>query len=523
MDLKEIFKDVKNKNKLKGAINRLAEEIRQEELAALKAMGKFPLDAYKPFPKQEFFHKSLKNIRLVTGGNSSGKTLMGAIESSWYLTKTHPFKPDWNSKKIPIHGLVVVEDTKQAKAPGGAQTKIIASIPPELVSHMSFTKDGLDRILMKDGGSLTLRSAKAGRASIQGGRYSFVWVDENCIKTADYYDELLARLPDDGKICQIIITATLNLDAAKDAFIDEVLIPNFENNGSQDIEVFQISLFDNPHVEQETKNFLLRNFAGDADQVSARLDGEYKKKSGLIYNFVTSKHMIPPVSKDHLKAHAKAIFRIIDPHPVKPIAVSFIAVMDDGAIIHYNELFFDGLVKDVANKMKLICDGMGHLIKKTILDYSANTKSRESGKSVRDEFLSHGISCVNCVKDVTIGINYVRELLHYDDKENITPALYVTSNCINTVREFKKYRENGKTGEPVKKDDEFMDNLRYFASDTDAQFYFLKRDKKFRPVLGARVLKENTIKMEGQNDARLRRVAKRQERYTKGIGGGVGR
>ena len=63
--------------------------------------------AYKPHDKQFAFHKSTKHIVLYIGGNRSGKTVGGAVETVYRLTGRHPYKkvPD-----CPVRGRAVAVD-----------------------------------------------------------------------------------------------------------------------------------------------------------------------------------------------------------------------------------------------------------------------------------------------------------------------------------------------------------------------------------------------------------------------------
>lgn len=523
MKNKNILQDfLKDKDKAENLISRLYKEATAEELALLKSIGKFPLRLLKPYLKQEVFLKDKTHIRIVTGGNSSGKTLIGCAEFLSRIQKIHPYDKEWNNKKIPRHGLVLVEDTEQAKAHGASQSKILSMLDEDLLAQKpSFDKGFMTDVLFKDGSSFRVRSSKAGRKSMQGSRLDVIWIDEDCIKDADFFDELIFRISDSGQVPLIIYTYTPNLDNNKESFADDVLLPRIEApDGTYDLKVHQFSIFDNPYIPDETKQFLLRNSAGGADQINARFDGDSKKKFGLIYNFKKDVHVIPPISKEYIKAHCKSIFRIIDPHPVKPTAVSFIGIFDDNRVIQFNELFQVGLIKDVATRIKTVCDGLGHLVKKTVIDYSANAKNAITGQTIVDEFLANNIACVNCIKDVTMGINFVRELLAYDEENS--PTLFITSNCSNTIREFSKYREDAKTGLPIKKRDEFMDNIRYFACDLDAQFQFLKREKK-NVRIQQRVINEGTTTNPTIDSDKARRVKARQLRNTNQVGRGVGR
>ena len=47
---------------------------------------------YEPHAKQLRFHKSIKKVKLYIGGNRSGKTVGGAVESCYWMRGQHPFR-----------------------------------------------------------------------------------------------------------------------------------------------------------------------------------------------------------------------------------------------------------------------------------------------------------------------------------------------------------------------------------------------------------------------------------------------
>ena len=63
--------------------------------------------SYEPSPPQEAFHKSDKQIRLMLGGNQTGKTLCATREFAWILTDTHPYQK-WEPTVNKIAWLVAV-------------------------------------------------------------------------------------------------------------------------------------------------------------------------------------------------------------------------------------------------------------------------------------------------------------------------------------------------------------------------------------------------------------------------------
>ena len=83
--------DEKVQNYDEGKISRLlkinAEIKRRGENVSLKSYNKGPVHL-----KQMEFHKCLKRNRWVFGGNRSGKTECGAVETVWLARGIHPFR-----------------------------------------------------------------------------------------------------------------------------------------------------------------------------------------------------------------------------------------------------------------------------------------------------------------------------------------------------------------------------------------------------------------------------------------------
>ena len=66
---------------------------------------------YKPYPKQEEFHRSPCLGRYVAGANRAGKSDAEVMEAIWWCTNTHPWleRPkSWGNG--PIRGRFVVVD-----------------------------------------------------------------------------------------------------------------------------------------------------------------------------------------------------------------------------------------------------------------------------------------------------------------------------------------------------------------------------------------------------------------------------
>src|SRR5579864_1827610 len=94
-----------------------------------------PANANTGFPGMVAFHASPKKIRLLAGGNRSGKTEAGAAETLFHATGLYP---EWypTSQRIlrPTRGRVVVGD--YAKACGEVlEPKIFSWLPKSLIAR----------------------------------------------------------------------------------------------------------------------------------------------------------------------------------------------------------------------------------------------------------------------------------------------------------------------------------------------------------------------------------------------------
>jgi hypothetical protein len=158
-----------------------------------------------------------------------------------------------------------------------------------------------------------------------------------------------------------------------------------------------------------------------------------------------------------------------------------------------------------------------HKIEENIIDYAGNKQARTGdGKSITQEFRDNGIPCKNSVKTVTKGINAVRRMLFWDEQK--APLLYVTANCMQTIREFGMYSwQPNQSGKPIKEKDEMMDCIRYWACSIKAKPYVMASLNTQMPNRPGTV-----VINEVRNTANAARKA-RQKAFNTGIGTGVGR
>lgn len=136
-----------------------------------------PLDLYVPTPRQELFHRDQHPRRRLQAANGGGKTVAGAAEAWWHLTRRHPWRPVLSSVTT---GLIVSADWTSYR---DVVAKTMAALAPwdELDPSCDYTpargwRNGMIR--MKNGNSALFRSAESESTSVAGITASWAWADE---------------------------------------------------------------------------------------------------------------------------------------------------------------------------------------------------------------------------------------------------------------------------------------------------------------------------------------------------------
>ena len=364
--------------------------------------------------KQMAFHKCQKRNRWVFGGNRSGKTECGAVESVWLARGIHPFRK--NRKNIEMW---VVSLSSQVQR-DVAQAKVLSYINPawiEDVCMLSGRKDNplggvIDYILLKNvfGGV-----SKIGFKSCDQGREKFLsWV----------YDEIYLN-----------------------------------KNNDDNILYEQMEWLDNPNLKKEEIESLTSSLS--SDELDARRYGKFTASGGMVYpEFDENVNVIEPFNVP-IKWYDNIS---IDPGLNNPLSAHWYAVDYDNNIYVIAEHFeAQKGIEYHAEMIKKICDRLnwhksnGRIC--ALIDSAANQRTLASQKSVSELFYDYGILVnPNVNKDLFSGIQRVKTYLKNAKGES---KLFIFKTCTNLIREMKSYFW-GKTDVPIKKDDHALDELRYY-------------------------------------------------------------
>lgn len=416
--------------------------------------------------KQLEFHKNKKRNRWVFGGNRTGKTECGAVETIWIALGIHPYKQN----KPNVQGWVVSLSNRVQKEV--AQSKILKYLPKSTIVEITmkqgkkeFPENGvIECIEVKNSFGSTskiwFKSCEEGRDKFQGTSLDFVWFDEE--PPEEIYHECRMRILDkNGEIF-----GTMTPLKGLTFIYNEIYLNN--NNDDQVFYMF-MSWDDNPFLpksEIERLSGLLSK-----DEIESRKFGRFTAcDSGLIYNeFDDNIHVIEPFKIPESWQDTLSI----DPGLSNPLSCHWYAKDFDGNIYVIAEHFAQNkTVEEHAEIIKCISDNLGwkrarNGMIESLIDSAANQRTLASKKSVSELFYDNGIlvnSGVN--KDVLSGISKVKSYL-----KNVSgkTRLFIFKSCTNMIREFKSYRWNGADA-PIKKDDHCMDELRYYISSLSSKF-----------------------------------------------------
>lgn len=407
--------------------------------------------------KQVLFHKCQKKNRWVFGGNRTGKTECGAVETVWLARGNHPYRQ--NRKNTAIW---VVSLTTQVQR-DVAQKKILSYLNPLFivdVTMLAGKKDNLesgviDQIFVKNvfGGVSVIgfKSVDQGREKFQGASLDYVWFDEE--PPLDIYEECKMRVIDR---CGEIYGTMTPLKGL--TWVYDKIYLNQKND--PDVWYEFMSWEDNPYLNKDEIKKLEASMS--QDELNSRKYGNFSFNGGLVYsNFDENVNVIEPfdIPKDWQDNIS------IDPGFKNPLSCHFYAMDYDGNIYVVAEHYASEktveehsiIIKEIAKRLNWKTDNKGRL--NALIDSAGLQKTLSGTKSVVELFYDNDIIVNPKVnKELLTGIQRVKSYIKNASGES---RLFIFKNCTNLIREIKGYFW-GKGDNPVKDDDHCLDELRYY-------------------------------------------------------------
>lgn len=420
------------------------------------------LYAYHPHDKQYLFHKSTAKTILYIGGNRSGKTTGGAVETCYRLMGRHPYK---KVPPAPVRGRACSVDFLN-----GVDVIMLPEIarwmPPSFLKNGSW-EDSYDKehktLNLSNKSFVEFRSYDQDLDKFAGTSRHFTWYDEEPPK--DIYNECQARLIDTDGDSYMTMTPVNGMSWV----YDDIFIPGTEG-GRDDILVIEIEMTENPYLGKEAAERYLSTLS--VEERKARERGEFVAMGGLIFRaFNRNDHIIPVVENPAEVFRNWRWYTTFDHGYNNPTAILWHAVSPDHDIVtfseHYaSEMTIDEHAEVYHGRNKLF----GRVPDFCVGDPAMGQRSGITGTSVLQEYADRGIYIGGERTDVDSGIN--RMIQYLNPQRPGGPKWKITENCINLFSEMRKYRwatytsskiayQKNKQEKPNKKDDHAIDSTRY--------------------------------------------------------------
>ncbi len=442
-------------------VEKLKEQLKKVENAIVEYKNNNRIFEYntgeKVHKKQLAFHKCPKKNRWVFGGNRSGKTECGAVETIWLARGIHPFRENKPNIECWVVSLStqVQRDVAQSKILYYLNKNWIVDIVMLSGKRSNLDMGVIDTIIIKNvfGGTsrISFKTCDQGREKFQGTSLDFVWFDEE--PPFDVYLECKMRVLDKSGEIFGTMTPLKGL-----TWVYNTIFLNDLN----DDEVWHIHMewADNPFLnKKEVESF---SASISADELKSRRYGLFVGNGGMVYNeFDENVNVIDPFDIPNEWYDTISI----DPGLNNPLSAHWYATDYDGNVYVIAEHYEAGRnIEYHANCIKKICDQLNWKRSRlnyieALIDSAANQKTLASEKSVTELFADYGIMVNPHVnKDLFSGINRVKS--YFKNAEGKS-RLFIFRTCTNMIREIKSYFWGG--GEnPIKKDDHSLDELRYY-------------------------------------------------------------
>jgi phage terminase large subunit-like protein len=449
---------------------------------------------YEPHKKQVAFHKSTRKGRIYLGGNRAGKTTANVIECLWWLTKTHPYRPEVNEIVGEVRGRLVCVDFVN-----GLEGIILPQFkqwcPKKYLIDGSWEKsyDKYEKTLTLNNGSfIEFRSYDQDLDKFAGTSRHFVSFDEECPK--HIFNECRARIIDVGPIGSWWISMT-PLDGLtwiyEDYYKDWKKLPDAEKPNYKTF-IIQADMLDNPNIGPEEAEEYLSSL--DPDERTAREHGNFINLGGQVFkNFKPEIHRIS--FADFKLDKSMRIYTSVDTGWVHPTAWLWHAVEPDGHVTTFHEIVrsfttIEDWAREVKAYEKEFLSPLGMEVFLRTGDPALRQTRANTGVSDIQEYAKNGIYvAVDGVPagpgSVNIGLIKMEQYMKPD--KNGRPYWQYTDDCTTfesqmiglrwaTYSSKKMEFDNAPKGTIHKKDDDAPDSARYF--------FTLQPDLSFDPDTG---------------------------------------
>lgn len=453
-----------------------------------------PLEFFHLLPLQKLFKECLAKIKILFGGNRSGKSEAGA---EYVISKCMAkAKQRWWA----------VAETEEVSV--NIQQRKIWELLPKTPGAMKYCyydeingfRNG--KIVFANGSIIRFKTYKQGREAFASDDIDGIWNDEE--PPYEIYREQRMRLIDrDGEMIFTMtalkgVTELMQelfedhdvLESKHAPLIDETVPRVVQKNG---VVSFMLWTTENPYIVQARLSDDMKMMT--KQEIKTRIYGIPTNLSGRIYpTFSKPIHVVPV---DVIPKKQVTIYHTLDPHDRKPWAMNWWAVDKMGRAFcireypwrkNFNEIEYDDKTyKEYAGVIREVEYGIiqeyGRSVSKRIIDpnfgNSTERKAERDGGQSRTtpkrELQKLGLKFTDGIDALEAGHLQVRKWLHFESKGEelvVKPQLFISEECENTIRHLSRYSRkdiittDGDVKDSVKPMEmykDFSDCTRYFV------------------------------------------------------------
>ena len=428
-------------------------------------------------------------IRSIFGANRSGKTTAGVVEFLWHMLKIYP---DWYPQELryrddkPLKGRIFAKDFIN-----GIGAVILVAVDEWIDSTVGgpFVEKRFRNPLgipvkwvLKNGNQFDILTYEMSTEQCEGWKGDIAWFDEP--PPRDKFIATKRGLVDTNGRCWLTLTPLSQPWIYDELYLKSQADPSYF--------CVTMDIMDNLRqcVDGKWSGYLTKQAIGEFEKTlteeekEARLHGKFMHLSGLVFKeFDPDSHL---VERTQVKS-SWTRYMAIDPHPRLPTACLWLAVDEKDRLYIYDELKFTGTLKDLAYSIKA---QEGNLpADRRFIDPSADKSDSLLTQSVniRQELTKYGVYCERANNDVPLGLSRIKEVLKADKimlTGKLESRMQISRMCPNLIREMQHYiwdeykmrpEEHDSKQKPMKKDDHFIDCLRYILI---ANPTFINRDEE---------------------------------------------
>lgn len=448
----------------------------KDELRSSNTRGN--INTYRPYPKQEAFHRSKAPGRYCAGGNRSGKTDSAVVEVLWWATDTHPFleRPrEWGNGPIQCR-FVVVDIVK------GVEKIILPKIKRWIATSMLVNgswEDSWDNrtltLTLSNDSTIEFLTHGMDLDKHGGVPLHVIAFDEE--PPQDVFNENMMRLVDYDGIWIMSATPVNGI-----GWTFDLLWEPAEAGQNPYVETFQLKQSDNPYLAGDTETRSKFYVGMSEEERAIREEGAFVARSGLVFpNYSKSTHVLDEPFMPHREW--KWYFSI-DFGINNPTAVLWTAAAPDGRVVTFAEHYSGNLtVPEHSSIINAREADWKRIPDVRVGDPAGNQRQMNTGTSAIAEYAARGIYIgTEIPRDVMTGVEKLQQYFRVTEDGPWSKILgrpcarwMISPNCTNLDRELKRLRwasyesakkayDTNRQEQIHKKDDHAFDSIRYLAS-----------------------------------------------------------